>query len=130
MIFKIGVLKDFAVCTGKHLCWSLFLMTFQVWRSATLLKRLQHKVFSCVYCEIFRNSFFIDHLCHLWWLLLKKSYWNPSQGFHILMNVYEFFKFSTLRSISHYSNTSWATHFHYIWPSWQGKKQFSTTYQN
>ena len=24
--FKIGVLKNFAIFTGKHLCWSLFLI--------------------------------------------------------------------------------------------------------
>ena len=39
MFFKIGVLKDFALLTGKKLCWSLFLTNFQVWRPATLLKR-------------------------------------------------------------------------------------------
>ena len=26
MFFKRGVLKHFATLTGKHLCWSLFLM--------------------------------------------------------------------------------------------------------
>ena len=25
MFFKIGVLKNFAISTGKHLCWGLFL---------------------------------------------------------------------------------------------------------
>ena len=39
MFFKIGVLKDFALFTGKKLCWSLFLTNFQAWRPATLLKR-------------------------------------------------------------------------------------------
>ena len=36
---KKGVLKNFAVFTGKHLCWSLFLKKLQAWRPATLLKR-------------------------------------------------------------------------------------------
>ena len=45
------VLKNFTVITGKHLCWSFFLIN----------------VFSCEYCKIFENSFFIKHL---WWLLL------------------------------------------------------------
>ena len=36
MIFKIDVLKDFAIFTGKHMYWSLFLIMFQVLRSATL----------------------------------------------------------------------------------------------
>ena len=43
------------------------------------------------------------------------------------MNVYEFFKFSTLGSISQYGYISWAMDLHFIWLSWQGKKQFSTT---
>ena len=29
MFFKIGVLKNFAIFTGKHLCWSLFLIKFR-----------------------------------------------------------------------------------------------------
>ena len=34
MFFKIGVRKNFASLTGKHLCWSLFLITLQaLWLS-------------------------------------------------------------------------------------------------
>ena len=29
MFFKIGALKNSAVFTGKHLCWSLFLLKLQ-----------------------------------------------------------------------------------------------------
>ena len=32
MFFKIGVLKNFAMFTGKHLCWSLFLIKMQAFR--------------------------------------------------------------------------------------------------
>ena len=53
MFFKIGVLKHFAIFTGKHVCWSLFLIKLQAsrivrhilkcvwpfWRPAALLKR-------------------------------------------------------------------------------------------
>ena len=28
MFFKIGVLKNFAIFTGKHMCWSLFLVGY------------------------------------------------------------------------------------------------------
>ena len=38
MFFKIGVLKNLAISTGKHLCWSLFLIKLQPWRHGTLLK--------------------------------------------------------------------------------------------
>ena len=34
---KKGVLKNFAVFTGKHLCWSLFLIELQAFRPAALL---------------------------------------------------------------------------------------------
>ena len=51
MVFIIGVLKNFAIFTGTHLCWMQFLRAF---RPATLLKRDS-------------NSFFIEYL---WWLLL------------------------------------------------------------
>ena len=39
MFFKIAVLKNFANFTGRQLCWSLFLITFQALIPATLLKR-------------------------------------------------------------------------------------------
>ena len=39
MFFKISVLKYFAIFTGKHLHWSLFLVRLQSWRPATLFKR-------------------------------------------------------------------------------------------
>ena len=58
MFFRIGVLKNFAIFTGKHLCRSLFLIKLQCWRPATLLKRDSTQVFSCEYCKIFKNTFF------------------------------------------------------------------------
>ena len=39
IIFKTGVLKNFAIFTRKHLCWSLFLIKLQDWRLVLLLKR-------------------------------------------------------------------------------------------
>ena len=35
MFFKIGVLKNFAILTGKRLCWSLFLIKVQASGSYT-----------------------------------------------------------------------------------------------
>ena len=51
MYFKIGVFKNFANFTGKHLCWSLFLI------------KLQARDY------FYRKTFFTDHLR---WLLLKR----------------------------------------------------------
>ena len=36
---KKAVLENFPNFTGKHLCWSLFLMKLQAFRPTTLLKR-------------------------------------------------------------------------------------------
>ena len=68
--------------TGKQLCQSLFfnkvngLQALDL-RPATLSKkRLRHRLFPCEFCEIFKNTFFIEHLR---WLLLKWRqvlYWN------------------------------------------------------
>ena len=69
---KKAVLKNFVTFTGSHLCWSLLLIKLQAWSSATLLKETPKQVFSCEYYEMFKNSFFIEHL----WLLLLKSHVN------------------------------------------------------
>ena len=88
MFFKIVVLKNLAIFTGKHLCWFFFLIKCFPVKSAKLLKTcvlknicvrllllrplfpfysLPTQVFSSEYCEIFKNSFFIEH--HRWLLL-------------------------------------------------------------
>ena len=41
MFFKIVVLKNLAIFTGKHLCWCFFF----------------NKVLSCEICETFKNMF-------------------------------------------------------------------------
>ena len=89
-------------------------------------KKLQHRFFPENIAKCLRTVLFVEHL---WRLLLKRSYRISSQGFCILMSVYEFFNFSTLRNISQYGNT-WATHLHYNWPSCLGKKPkfISTTW--
>ena len=50
MFFKIGVLENSAIFTGKHLCWSFFFFFKK--------KDTPIQVLSCEYCEIFKNSFF------------------------------------------------------------------------
>ena len=67
-VIKIGHLKNFANFTEKHLCWSLFLIKLQAFRPVTLLKRKPNQVFSCEICEMFKNTFFTEHIR---WLLLK-----------------------------------------------------------
>ena len=64
MFFKMDVLNNFAIFTGKLLCRSLFLIT-----------RLQHRYFPVNILQFLRTAFFIERL---WWLHLRKEtlLWN------------------------------------------------------
>ena len=79
MFFKIGSIKNFAILTGKHLCWSLFFKKLQTFRPATLLRRDSN---------IFRKSFLTQHLQ---WLLLTVLPWyskvssSACSGLHVLL---------------------------------------------
>ena len=64
MLFKIVALKNFAIFTGKHLCWSLL---FNKTPATLLKKRLQHRCFPVNIAKILR-AFFLEHFR---WLLLK-----------------------------------------------------------
>ena len=68
IFFKIGVIKNFSNFTGKYLCWSIFLIKLQTWRPAALLRRGSNTGVFLEIDEIFKNTFFTEHL---WWLLLK-----------------------------------------------------------
>ena len=52
MFSKVGVLKSFAIFTGKQLSWSFFLIKSKAFRPATLLKGDSTQMFSCENCEI------------------------------------------------------------------------------
>ena len=53
MFYKKSVLKNVAKFIGKHLCQSHFFKVF--------IKE-ETQVFSCEFCEIFKNTFFTEHL--------------------------------------------------------------------
>ena len=55
---KKSVPKNFANFTGKHLCCGFFLIKWQVFWPATLLKETPTQVFSGEYSEIFKNTYF------------------------------------------------------------------------
>ena len=55
VFFRIGVLKNFAIFTEKHLCWSLFLYKktrLQSWNF--IKKRLQHRCFPVNIANFFK----------------------------------------------------------------------------
>ena len=55
MFFEINSIKNFAIFTGKHLCWGLFSIKLQAFRPATFLKR--DTGVSCGYRELYKNMF-------------------------------------------------------------------------
>ena len=58
MFFKIGVLKNFANFTGKHLSWSLFLTKF----FTDFIKNTPTQMFSVQFAEFLRTPFSTEHL--------------------------------------------------------------------
>ena len=58
MFYEKAALKTFALITGKHLCWSLFLVVLQAFRAATLLKRYSNTSAFLILMEIFLNHLF------------------------------------------------------------------------
>ena len=58
---KKGVLKNFAKFTEKHLCQSLYFN--KVAEACNFIKKeTLAQVLSCEFCEIFKNTFFTEHL--------------------------------------------------------------------
>ena len=64
MFFKIDVLKNFVIFTGKHLCRSLFLIKLQTWRPV-IKKRLQHRCFPVSIAKILRTLFYSIYIAPL-----------------------------------------------------------------
>ena len=57
---KKDVLKNFAKFTGKYLCQSHFFSKLQACNF--IKKEILAQVFSCEFCEMFKNTFFTEHL--------------------------------------------------------------------
>ena len=72
VLCKKSVLKNFTKFTGKHLCWSLFLIKLKVFRSATLLKRDSNTrvFFSVKFAKVLRTPS-LKNICEQ--LLLEAS---------------------------------------------------------
>ena len=79
MFFKIGVLKNLAIFTRKHLCCSLFLIVAGLTACTFIEKETLTQVFFCEHCEIIQNNFFIEHL------LLIILFWN----FYVITELVE-----------------------------------------
>ena len=68
LFFKIGILKNFAIFTGRHFCWSLFNKVAGLQGCNIMIRRLQHRCFPLNIAKKFRLAFYIEQLC---WLLLN-----------------------------------------------------------
>ena len=112
MFFKKGVLKNFAKFTGKHLCQSLFFIKVAGMKPATLFKKeTLAQVFSCEFCEIFKNKIFKNNcfcnsciMFEIWVCIMKIWYQNKSKKAHDA-----FFKIASMKSLYElkiYNNTS------------------------
>ena len=75
-----GVLKNFTKFTRKHLRWSLFLIKLQV-GGCNFIKETPAQVFSCEFCEIFKNTFFKENTR---WLPLSSAYNTDRTHEHLL----------------------------------------------
>ena len=62
MFFKIEVLKNFTMFTGKHLCWSLCLVKLQSSGLPLYQKKTPVQVVFSKYCKIIKNRFFYKTL--------------------------------------------------------------------
>ena len=85
--------KNFAKFTGKHLCWNLFFNKIAGFSSPENIRKLKVSVysfirketptqpFSCEFCEIFKNTFSIEHI---WVLILL---WGFPNIFGVILNI-------------------------------------------
>ena len=71
IFFKIEVFKNFAMLTGKHLCWSVFKINLLAYKPANLFKRDSSTI---NIAKFLRPAFYKEHL---WWLHFKAIYLKP-----------------------------------------------------
>ena len=69
---KKGVLKIFASFTGKHLCWSLFLIKLHAFRLQLYSKKTPAQAFSSEIRNNFRNTYFKENM----WTTTFEYYYN------------------------------------------------------
>ena len=65
LFFKTGVIRNFAIFTGKYLYWSLFLLKLHALRPSALFQLRRKRDFtgdSCENCKMVMNSFFYGTL--------------------------------------------------------------------
>ena len=80
-----SVLKNFTKFTGKQLCWNLFSNKVAGSACNVIKKETLPLVFSSEFCEIFKNTFFTEHLQTTASKLTE--YFHITQKVHCLKSV-------------------------------------------
>ena len=78
MFFKIGVLKNFANFTGRHLYWSPFLIKLQTFCNF-IKKRLQQRCLPVKFVKFLRTHSFTEHI--RWPLLMLETCFTACLSF-------------------------------------------------
>ena len=100
MFFKIGVLKNFAVFIGKHLCWSLFFNRVADFRPATILKkRLEHKCFPVNIAKFLRTPI-LKNICERLLLQPAALGWVTSTSMYLSLMGRTIISIGTFRTQS------------------------------
>ena len=73
---KKGVLKNFANFTGRRLCWSLFLITLQVFKPAVLLKRYSYINVFLRNLRNFKSTYFEEYLRKIASICFTSKYYS------------------------------------------------------
>ena len=89
MLLKIGVLKKFAIFTGKRMCGSLSLIKLLGFSPASLFKRDSQTIASlCAHCENFKNTFFLQNtsggcffISLLLLIVMRQQFFNSTFSF-------------------------------------------------
>ena len=81
IVFKIGVLKNFAVFTGTHLCWILFLIKFQAWRyfPLNIAKFVKTVFLQNTSCGCFWHFPLTSHDLQIIWTFYFDYFWVRNQ---------------------------------------------------
>ena len=63
MFHKKAILKKFLIFKEKHLCWGLFFIEVAGLQASNCIKNgASTQIFSCEYREIYKNTYFEEHL--------------------------------------------------------------------
>ena len=110
MFFKIGVLKNIAIFTRKHLCWRLFLIKLHTSRPVTLLKGVSSTVGLANIARFLRTPILKNTCERLLLKFMKVFFDSRNRHYHsgrVMKNVFHVDFVKRLhQNICHWTNQS------------------------